>query len=362
MRLPAFLGLLLVNAATSGLILAQTPSQIPGKGPKGQSPPSQSAMMLPDHIGSFAKLAPGTATKGRKGAPEAVKISDPELFAEYGLDATEQAAYASPGKQRFTLTAWRLKDSTGGLALFQAMRPPAATPSKLAKLAVKTSDGVLLAYDNYVFQFAGTVPLGADLEPLYAGLPKLEESPLPVLSYLLPTDGLVPNSERYVLGPVSLARFEPRVPPSVAAFHLGSEGEIGKYKVGNDLVTLAIFNYPTPGMARQQSEGFQKIEGAIVKRAGPLVALSISPPDVDAAERILGQVRYNSNFTLSEKVPTNEIKGMATLLLNIFTMAGFLVVFSVLVGVGFGGFRVLARRVRGQREPDPMILLHLRDK
>ena len=40
----------------------------------------------------------------------------------------------------------------------------------------------------------------------------------------LPADGLIPNSERYILGPVSLDRFEPRIPPSVAAFHLGSRG------------------------------------------------------------------------------------------------------------------------------------------
>src|SRR5712692_8844016 len=242
--------------------------------------------IFPDDIGAF-----------KKGPPRAISVPDQALYREYGLDTLEQAEYTSPDK-RFTATTWRLRDSTGALALFEARRPPGATPSNLAKLSVRTSDGFIFAYGNYVFQFTGTAfPESADLEQLYARLPRLEESPLPALMGFLPPDDLVPNSERYVVGPVSLERFEPRIPPSVAGFHLGSEAQIGKYKTKNGLLTLAIFDYPTPGLARERAEEFQKIPDALVKRTGSLVAVTVAPPDTDAAERVLAEVKYEANVT-----------------------------------------------------------------
>jgi hypothetical protein len=304
--------------------------------------------MFPDQIGAF-----------KKGPPRAMSVPDRALYEEYGLEAMEQAEYTSP-ENHFTATAWRLRDSTGALALFEARRPPGATPANLAKLSVRTSDGCIFAYGNYVFQFTGTAfPEAAELEQLYAALPRLEQSPLPALMGFLPAQDLVPNSERYVVGPVSLERFEPRIPPSVAAFHLGSEAQVGKYKTENGQLTLAIFDYPSPGLARERAAEFQKIPGAVVKRTGSLIAVTIAPPDADAAERVLARVNYDANVTWNEKVPVNEARGMARLLVNIFILSGILVLLSVIAGVGFGGFRVLARKMGRKEEFDAMIVLGL---
>jgi hypothetical protein len=304
--------------------------------------------IFPDEIGAF-----------KRGPPRAMSLPDQALYQEYGLDAMEQAEYTSPEK-RFTATTWRFRDSTGAMALFEARRPPGAAPSNLAKLSVRTSDGFIFAYGNYVFQFTGTgFPEAADLEQFYARLPRLEQSPLPALTGFLPADGLVPNSERYVVGPVSLERFEPRISPSMAAFHLGSEGQIGKYKTKNGLLTLAIFDYPTPELARERAGEFQKVPDAVVKRTGSLVAVTIAPPDTDAAERILAHVNYTANVTWNEKVPVNEVRGMAALLLNISILCGILVLLSVIAGVGFGGFRLLARKMGRKEEFNAMIVLGL---
>src|ERR1700722_5753167 len=169
------------------------------------------AAIFPDHIGTF-----------EKGAPVALTMPDRTLLDELGLEATEQAEYKFE-KKHFTATAWRFRDSTGALAFFEAHRPSGANPAPLSKLAVTASDGSIFAYGNYFFQFTGAVPPAADLQPVYPQLPKLEQSPLPPLMSFLPTNGLIPNSERYVLGPVSLERFEPRIPPSTAGFHLSAE-------------------------------------------------------------------------------------------------------------------------------------------
>src|SRR5262249_33159012 len=157
---------------------------------------------------------------------------------------------------------------------------------KPPELKATTSDGYLYAFGNYLLLLTGAAP--ADVtDQILAAVPKLERAPLPALTGFLPAEGLVANSERYVVGPVSLERFEPRIAPSLAAFHLGAEAQLAKYKTPKGEMLLAIFNYPTPNMARERSEEFQKIPGAVVKRTGPLVAAILSPPDADSAERLL---------------------------------------------------------------------------
>lgn len=308
------------------------------------------AAILPDHIGEFAK-----------GAARTLAAQDPALYQEFGFISAEQAEYTTQAK-RFTLSAWRLQDSTGALALFEARQPANATPAKLSVLSAKTPDGAIFAYGNYVFQLAGVLPEQKDLELLFARLPQLDQAPLPALIGYLPREGLVPNSERYILGPVSLARFEPGIAPSLAAFHLGSEAQLARYRTPKGDLTLAVFSYPTPNMARERQEEFGKVPGTIAKRSGPLVAVIVHPPDPDAAERVLGGVRYEANLTLNEKVPVNQARAIADLFLNIFVLSGVLIGLSIIVGVGFGGFRVLLRKMGKTGDEGPFLQLRLRDK
>ena len=311
------------------------------------------APIFPDQIGPYQKQAPTT-----------LATPDRALYDEYGLEANEQAVYAATegdrkDRKRFTATAWRLHDSTGAMALFQFRRPSGATRADFAPLAVQTSDGVIFEYGNYVIQFTGGQPDNADLPAFYNQLPKFENSPLPALSKALPPDDLVPNSERYLLGPVSLDRFLPGVPPSVAAFRLGAEAQLAKYKTPKGFMTLAIFDYPTPTMARDQATEFQKIPGAAVKRTGPLVAVVVAPSDADAAERLLGKINYQAQVTLNEKVPVNEVKGFAGAVLNMFALAGVIILLCLVAGFGYAGVRVLRQRVLKRQDPDAMIVLDL---
>ena len=314
------------------------------------------APIFPDHIGRYEKHAPKTLS-----AP------DQPLYDEYGLEASEQAIYVvsdkqAPDKKQFTATAWRTHDSTGAMALFQARRPSGATAATFTALAVTTSDGVIFEYGNYVIQFTGGQPDNADMPAFYNQLPKFENSPLPALSKELPPDGLVPNSERYLLGPVSLQRFLPEIPPSVAAFRLGAEAQLGKYQTDKGLMTLTVFYYPTPSMARQQAVEFQKIAGAAVKRTGPMVVVVPSPADPNAAERLLGKINYEAQVTLNENTPTAVIKGFARDLISIFILAGIVILLCIVAGLGYAGFRILRQKVSRREDPDAMIVLNIDSK
>lgn len=332
------------------------------------------AAILPDEIGAYHRT--GTAP---------VAVTDRPVWQEYGLQASESATYrndaeplagrqtasggAAPVKERvarsqrvtgeqFTVSAWQLQDTTGALGAFDWQRPADATASKAAAMAAETRKSLLLVCGNYLLRFDGHQPSKEELDALTGSLKNVDATSLPVLPGYLPSGSLVPNSERYVTGPAALAKFDAGIPPSVAAFHFGSEAQIGVFHSTKGDLTMAIFNYPSPQIAMQQLPDFEKLPGAMAKRTGPLIAVVLSPADADFAEQLLGQVRFQASITRDEYVPTRR-DNIGVLLMNIFVLIGILGAFSIVTGLFVGGFRTWLRRGRKGEEPDPMISLHL---
>lgn len=309
----------------------------------GQGLASGQSVLWPDQFGQFQKVS-----------SRPVPLTDKGVWEEYGLHQAEEAEYAS-GESKFRARAYRLKDPTGALAAFQWQRPAAAERSKLGSLAVETKDSAMLVYGNYLFYFQGYKPQVPELEALFDRLPRLDQSAVPTLPGYLPSADLIANSERYVVGPESLARFAPGIPPSLAAFHLGAEAQLGRFRGPGGEMSLALFSYPTPQLARERTEAFRKLAGAMAKRAGPLVAVVLSPPDADAAERLLSSVRYEAEVSLSQYVPTRRDLWF-DLLINIALLIGILLVFCTVAGLAVAGWRI--RRSGAE----PMIMLHLEDR
>lgn len=305
-----------------------------------------SAAILPDYLGRVAKADSA-----------AVQPKDPALFEEYGFEAGERARYGP-----VEVTAWRFKDSTGAMSAFQFMRPADAKPSKLDRLAAADANGLILQHGNYVIQFQGRQPTEVELVRIIQGLPEYSDASLPVISTYLPPDGLIPNSERYITGPVSLEQFDPGVPPSVAAFHLSAEAQFGRYRTKDGDFGLAIFNYPTPAMARQQATAFQKLPAAMVKRAGPLVAVILNPPNADAAERVIAKVTYEASVTQNETAAGTEVRSFARAFLSMVMLAGIIIGFCVVSGLLFAAGRILSRRFGTKDADGAMITLHLEGK
>lgn len=309
---------------------------------------------------SFAGLWPDTFGAFHRTSAKPLVVSDRPLWDECGFQQAEQAEYEVEAR-KFTGIAYRLQDSTGALSAFDWQRPADAKPSKLGKLAVESGDSVILAYGNYLLSFQGYKPSVAEIEALIQTVPKLEQSPLPALSGYLPEKGLVPNSERYITGPVGLEKFAPGISPSTAAFHFGTEGQLATFQAPTGEMKLVIFSYPTPHIARERIVDFQRISGAMAKRAGPLVAVVLNPPNPDDAERLLAQIRYAPTLTLDEHVPGPK-DNIGNLVINAFKLTGLLLIFCLVAGLSFGGFRALVRRAMPGGEPESVISLHLTDQ
>lgn len=314
-------------------------------------------LLLPAIAG--AAIWPENAGAWRRVAAAPASVSDSALWNEYGLQEAETARFEA-GEKKFSATAWRLQDSTGAMAAFEWQRPADARPSQAADLAVETAKGTLLAFGNYVLAFDGHHPTPEELSAVVAQLPRLYQQPLPTLPDFFPAANRVPNSERYLVGPVGLARFEGRIPPSVAAFHYGTEARTAEFRAPGGPMRMTLFSYPSPQIAIQQYEAFLKVPGAMAKRSGPLIAVVVAPTDADAAEHLLSLVRYSASVMMHEYVPTRR-DNIAHLVLTIFKLTGLLLVFALVAGLAFGGVRAAIRRAIPGQEADPMILLHLSD-
>jgi hypothetical protein len=304
------------------------------------------AGVLPDDIGKY-----------HRASAKPVKLAEQPLWKEYGFQQGETAAYKADDEE-FTVTAWRLLDATGALGAFEWQRPDDAQPSKLAELAAETKDGLLVVHNNYLLSFAGHKPDNAELLSLASRLKDVDSSPLPSLPGFLPGGEMVPNSQRYVLGPAGLAKFVPGISPSTAGFHLSAEAQLARFKTASGEMTLALFEYPTPQIARQRLDEFRKIPNVMAKRSGPLVGVVLSPANNDDAEGLLGQIRYKANLTMDEYVPTRR-DNIGHLVINAFELTGILLIFCTVSGLAFGGWRLLRRKKGADR--DALTELHLAD-
>jgi hypothetical protein len=305
-----------------------------------------SAAILPDTIGDW-----------QKGPASQAAVPDRKVWQEYGLRASEAAEY-SAGAKKYSISAYRFADATGALAAFDQERPEDAKPLEGTGVSAGNATEELVVIGNYLFVFSGYKPKPEELNHIVGTVPLYEQSPLPTLPRYLPA-GAEPNSERYITGPDSLARFAPEISPSTAAFHFNAEAELARYgKKGGKQTTLVLFTYPAPEMARNRLPDFQKIAGAVVKRSGPLVAVALNPTSADDAERLLARIRYQAEVTLPEHVATLK-DNPANLFLNIFVLCLVLAGFCIVSGLVVGGLRVLLRRSGASGDGDNMISLHI---
>jgi hypothetical protein len=91
------------------------------------------------------------------------------------------------------------------------------------------------------------------------------------------------------------------------------------------------------------------------------VAAIVAPADADAAERLLGEVRYEAQVTLNERVPTRR-DNIGDLIINAFILIGILLGFSLAGGLMFGGARAIRKMTRRGPEPEAVISLHLENR
>jgi hypothetical protein len=200
-------------------------------------------------------------------------------------------------------------------------------------------------------------PPDVDLKQLAAMLDKkADHTPYPFVGEHLPEKGRVPDSERYVIGPLSLAHFVPLGTDDWMGYDHSAETILATYKVAGKDETLLITSYPTQqiaatkfaGMLRRfvfdPPGGVQPGQNVLFgKRVSSYIAVVAGAPSRQAANKILDQVGYESNVTWDEPKQTLTEPSINNMIVEAFVGTGAIMVFAVAAGIGFGGIRILVK-------------------
>lgn len=293
--------------------------------------------------------------------PVVIADADKDLWTEYQGDAAEKARYNGPIGP-FSVTAWRLSDSTSALAWFQQIRPANCIPARDSITLCTTPGAQVMAHQNYVLQFEGWRPLDKELTDLYAALPGTRSGGgLPKLPAFLPEKNRVRNSERYILGVQSLSRFEPRITPESVGFEDAAEAQFVLYKTPAGDVALTLFHYPNPQLAKKYQAALERQPGVAVRRNGSLVAVIPGAQDAKILAPIFDSIVYDLNFTWNEATKPPPMPDVAGMLISIFELTGLLLVICVGGGLLFAGLTIYLRRRQGRLTGDenPMTFIRI---
>jgi hypothetical protein len=138
-----------------------------------------------------------------------------------------------------------------------------------------------------------------------------------------------------------------------------------------------VIAYPTPQIAGERLRAVAAyrpppVEGVpetglafMAKRSGPLLAVVAGEVSPEEAKSLLGQVNYDADVTWNERTITPR-DNIGNLVIGVFTLIGVLLLFTLVIGISFGGLRILAKRLFPERFFDraqdvEIIQLHLRD-
>ena len=298
----------------------------------GLLPMSAAADLLPEALGLFTRAS-----------LESYQPEESAVFNEFGFEEGESAVYLSPEAERLVIRAVRFHDATGAFAAYQWTSPAGAKPIPYGEQASRTDEVTLIQLGNYLVRMEGAEPVDEHVELMLGFLPRVLMTPPPPLTRFVPQENRVPGSERHILGPVVLGRLAPDIPPSVAAFHFGTEGQFVRYESPAGELRLALFSYPSSQIARGQIEEFQKLPSVIAKRTGPLVAAVVSPASADEAQFLLAKVQYAADVTATPR-PVGRHENLGTLILDIVVLCAVLVGLMIVGGVIVAGSRMLVSR------------------
>jgi hypothetical protein len=214
----------------------------------------------------------------------------------------------------------------------------------------------------------------AELRELSDRLPRPQGSweIFPSCSSTCPQDICVNNTTKYVVGPIGLEKLPPRSP--LLVFSKGAEVPMGDYHTSMAAPPQLLIDYPTPQIAKAQLSviaAAQRLHqlgrnaNRCPAKTGPIVVL-ISGQIGSDANALLSSVNYDADVTWNENTYFTRRDNAANLIVGVILLAAIICGLSVVVGIGFGDFRILVKRlfpnkVFDRPEQLEIIALHLSD-
>jgi len=310
--------------------------------------PSLSAgqALLPDHFGTM-----------HKGACVA-KIVPPALSAEAGEESLLSCEFTS-GNRSVTIWAGRFRDPSSAYEIYTSKINPGMHPSVMGKNSAVDRERLVALVGNIVFEVRPPQAISAnDLQALVNVLQAgADQTPLPPVRAYLPEGEMLDGSQRYALGSAGFraaaADFNRATFAGLAekvGFNDGAETMFAEYRDGKEKGVLLLLDYPTPQLATYHQKHLElglreisKLEETPIERRGSLLMMVLSPSSPAYAEKLRKSVNYETQVTWNEPTHTITDPPWARVLANIFICTGIFMVAAVVLGIAFGGVRVVTK-------------------
>jgi hypothetical protein len=336
------------------------------------SPPVAAQALLPSSVGTWS--ASGAPTQVAPQQIEQLASDRANILREYGVSSGERRDYAS-GKDKITVTVYRMVDPSAAFGVFTFFRDPdmaLSAPIMAASYAAGKRGHELLVVGNLMIDAnAGKAQMAAaDLNALAKSVSaQVDRRPYPPIATFLPHEGLIPGSERYVLGPLALAQVFPSAPANQtdwAGFGSSAEAVVGRYRLSDKPSggrqpaegLLLLIVYPTQQLAADRynelgksfalnvDPGLAKDKPAVFgTRSAALIALLSGVESREKAAALLNQIHYTSEVTWNEPTSNFTDPSISNIVVGAIVDTGAIMLLAVAASIGFGGFRLLAKFV-----------------
>jgi len=270
------------------------------------------------------------------------------LDIESGLVGRSTQTYADDGGLESTMTLLTYKDSSGAYEAYSVLR---AQPTD------SSAPGTVLVKGNRVLVVGRMSDRNEkSIEDWLQSISDGVASP-PIAGYL-PDNGKQPLSERYALGPVAfkaaartVAKIDADLIADEAGFESHAEAILAKFKSAKDEATLLLIEYPTPQLAElhlrhlQRALADAKLTTSSIERKGSLLSIVLAPTSPEYAEKLRGGVNYETQVTWNEASQTATDPPILSTVAKIFIATGVFMVVTVVIGIAFGGVRIITKRL-----------------
>ena len=284
--------------------------------------------------------------------PAALDPADAAVLKEYGFAGFEVAGYTRYGRT-MQVKAARFNDTSGAYGAFTYYLQPQMQKEDIGDKGASNNKRILFYRGNILVDASLeqlTAMSAEDLRALSAALPKptAATSALPTLPGELPKQSLIPETARYILGPVALARLGVPLPNALVDFSMSPEVEFAQYHSSNGDASLTLVSYPTPQIAIERLKAMQSagLPGTFYfRRSGPLVAAVSGNIPQSEAESLLASVNYDADVTWNQPTKPNPKDDPYSLALSMVVLIVFILGVALIFGFAFGGIRLVTKKL-----------------
>jgi hypothetical protein len=294
---------------------------------------------------------------------EALDKNRAPTLLRYGFNGATIQNWQGPNG-RVSLTLYEMLDATAAYGLFTLDRnigQAGFTTIPVGSEAFRVANRMEFWQSKYVAKLEGNPPATDDLARVVSQT-ILGRSRKPPVSMHLPPANMIPGSERYVVDAKGMDR-DLKIDPQTLGFDDSVEIATASYRSDSRTAQLLLLMYPTQQLAKKYEDQWAKLapeDSGFRKRIGALLAIVRGSRDPEIAKSILDGVNYETQVTWDEPRPDISVRDV---ILTIFTFIGIALVFTVIAGLSFGGFRIFVKARYPERvfdRPEDMEIIQLK--